>query len=28
VEAPVFSVDGLVQAIVGLYTGMTPPSSE
>ena len=27
-EASVFSVDGLVEAIVGLYTEMTPPSSE
>jgi uroporphyrinogen III methyltransferase/synthase len=27
-EAKVFSIDGLVEAIVGLYTEMTPPSSE
>jgi uroporphyrinogen III methyltransferase/synthase len=27
-EASVFSADGLVEAIVGLYTEMTPPSSE
>ena len=27
-EASVFSVDGLVAAIVGLYTEMTPPSSQ
>jgi uroporphyrinogen-III synthase len=27
-EASVFSVDGLVEAIVGLYTKVTPPKSE
>jgi len=27
-EAAVFSVDGLVEAIVGLYTKVTPPTTE
>ncbi len=27
-EAHVFTVDGLVEAVLGLYTGMTPPTGE
>jgi uroporphyrinogen III methyltransferase/synthase len=27
-EARIFTVDGLVEAILGLYTGMTPPTTE
>jgi len=27
-EARVFTVDGLVEAVLGLYTGMTPPTTE